>query len=192
MSEVEEEVADIAEEEPKQKKSKEERLAQSIEDVTPEDVDVGVRELVDFLVYLLAPRKIFRWTLYLLLFLSIGYFYKVWMWVDVCVLENAGAPCNDEYSSLFTMSFPVDLGAFYMWMNPSEDRVNLSKSFFSMDFTHILMCFSGATLLGIAYALWRAVRAIARFVLNFFCRRFTDFKRVVASRQRRVLVRKTK
>lgn len=183
---------DIPEKKVRKRKSKRELLEQPITDVTVEDVELSVRDFINLLVFLLQPRKILKYALIFLFFILTGYAFKVWMWVDMCVLQSTGVPCSEEYSSLFSMKFPVSTSAIYRYFYPDEDEVKYSRSFFALDTVHLLCCVSGSTYLGMFYLCWRAVKYTLNFFLSLFCRRYTEFKRTLVSQRRRNLVQQTK
>lgn len=176
----------------KKRKSVKELLDQPFTEVTEEDVQLSVRDLINFLVFLLQPRKLFKCALYILLFILIGYGYKVCIWIDLCVLESSGVPCKDEYASLFTMPFPIDLGVLYTWAYPGESQLKYSRSFFSLDEVHALCSFSAATYILCFYGICRLAWLPIRWVLSLFYRRHAEFKRAVIAQRRRNLVRQEK
>lgn len=118
--------------------SSEEAISRPITEVTVEDVEVSCRDFVAFLSHLITLRRLLWVGVYFALFISIGYFYKLWLWVDMCVLERTGVPCREDYR-LFSSPYPLALGAAY------GDETNFSRSFFSLDFPHLLCCFYGLT-----------------------------------------------
>lgn len=153
-----------------------------ITEVTVEDVEVTCRDFVKFATHFFSLRRILRVAGYVLLFLLIGYAYKLWLWVDLCVLHSADAPCRDDYS-LFASPYPVNLGVIY-----GED-VSTSGSFFTVDKAHMLCCFRGGTYVTMAYGVFWLLR---RYLYPRLRAHVARFKQDTATTRRRVLVRKNK
>lgn len=126
-------------------------VEREITDVTLEDVEVSCRDVVKFAGDLFTLGKIARAAFWLLLFFSLGYFYKLWLWVDMCVMQSAGVPCRDDFS-LLTSPFPVRLGTVY-----GED-VDTSRSFFALDWPHVLCCFRTSVFLAMIYGVYRLLK----------------------------------
>jgi hypothetical protein len=142
--------------------------------------------VIDLLIFFLSPGQILRWFSYLTLFIVIGYGYKIYMWTSMCVLQSTGIPCKDEYATLWTAPFPVDLGALQEWA--TGERETVSKSFFSLDWAHVLISFTGCSWILIIYGIIRLILFILVWILSKFSSRYREFKRSVV-RKRRNLVK---
>lgn len=169
------------------KRSKRKNVVQpeTLPEPEDEDITLGVRDLIDLLIFFLSPRQILRWFSYLTLFIVIGYGYKVHMWTYMCVLQSTGIPCKDEYASLLTAPFPVDLGIINEWFTGYRQLV--SKSFFSLDWAHVLISFNGCVWVLIIYAFIRFVLFMLGWMLSKFSVRYREFKRIVASKRRNLI-----
>lgn len=158
----------------------------------PEDEEITFRDVVSFLKVLISPRQILRGVGYITLFILIGYIYKIWLWFDMCVLETSGVPCRTDYT-LFTMPFPIELGSAYAFLTGINETVVYSKSFFTLDMTHILCCFEAITVVGARVgAIYLGYKLLQRYVWTFFGRKYRQFKTSVVNHRRRPLVRTPK
>ena len=155
----------------------------------PDDEDITLRDVVSFLKNIVSPRRIIRAVGYITLFILIGYIYKIWLWVDMCVLETSGVPCRTDYT-LFTMPFPIELGSAYAFLAGVDETVVYSSSFFTVDMTHILCCFELLTIVGVRMGLGYLVYKLCqRIIWPFITRRVRQFKTSVIQHRRRPLVR---
>lgn len=157
-------------------------LERPITDVTLEDVEVSCRDFVSYATYVFSPRRILRAAAYVGLFILIGYFYKLWLWVDLCVLHSSGVPCRDDYS-LFASPYPLNIGVIY-----GED-VSTSRSFFAVDWPHILCAFRGSTFVAMGYGVFWLLR---RFLYPRLLARVRRFKQGAVTTRRRDLAKKNK
>ncbi len=157
-------------------------LERPITDVTVKDVEVTCRDFVKFAIFFFSPRRILRGALWVSFFLLIGHAYKLWLWVNMCVLERAGAPCRDDFS-LFATPYPLDFGVIY------GENVGASRSFFAVDWPHILCCFRGGVFVMMAYGVFWLAR---RYLYTWLRAKVVEFKRIKVATRRRAIVRKNK
>lgn len=157
-------------------------LRRPITDVTIEHVELSCRDFISYAVYFFSPRRVLRALFWIALFLSTGYAYKLWLWFDMCVLESSGVPCSNEFS-LFASPYPLNIGVVY------NQEVTSSRSFFTVDWPHILCCVRASTYVAIAAAvIWLSARLAFMLIRN----RVIAHKQQTATVRRRVFVRKNK
>lgn len=157
-------------------------LNRPITEVTLEHVELSCRDFISYAVYFFSFRRVLRALFWIAFFLSIGYGYKLWLWVDMCVLESSGVPCREDYS-LLASPYPLNIGVIY------NEEVTSSRSFFAIDWPHILCCFRGGTFVAMAASgLW----VFKRYIFTYIRARVIAHKQQAVTTRRRAFVRKNK
>jgi hypothetical protein len=100
--------------------------------------------LLSFMEFFKHPmtKLIFR---HLLIFILCGYFHKIWLWFNACIIERYEAPCKEEIG-LFTMPFIfVSTISSDSWESPhffsfwDFGHIALSSFFYTLGWTSFII-----------------------------------------------------